>query len=96
MKFSHIGIKDERRNRILAELVPLHVSIFFSVGFDKEQRAESYNKRVAALCLKQTVEFLNQNDDSVDEETQAQIIVLKYLLFRFLNNDLRTYISIKE
>lgn len=63
---------------------------------DNSALAEDYDKTIATLCLKQAVEFLNQNNDSEDEETQAQIIVLKYLLFRFMNNDLRSYISTKE
>ncbi len=63
---------------------------------DNSVIAEEYDKRIATLCLKQAVEFLNQNDDRDDEETQAQIVVLKYLLFRFMNNDLRSYISTKE
>lgn len=63
---------------------------------DNSALAEDYDTRIAKLCLKQAIEFLNQNDNSEDEETQAQIIVLEYLLFRFMNNDLRLYISTKE
>lgn len=58
--------------------------------------AKGYDKLIATLCLKQAVEFINSNSDSEDEEIQAQIIVLKYLLFRFMNNDLRSYIPTKE
>lgn len=58
--------------------------------------AEEYDKDIANLCLKQAVEFINKNENDEDAEVQAQIIVLKYLLFRFMNNDLRSYISTKE
>lgn len=58
--------------------------------------AGDYDKTIATLCLKQAVDFINSHEDEVDEETQAQIIVLKYLLFRFMNNDLRKYIPTKE
>lgn len=58
--------------------------------------AEEYDEDIATLCLKQAVEYINKYDESDDEEIQAQLIVLKYLLFRFMNNDLRSYISTKE
>lgn len=58
--------------------------------------AEDYDEDIATLCLKQAVEYINKYNDSDDDEIQAQLIVLKYLLFRFMNNDLRSYISTKE
>lgn len=76
--------------------IELYPKTFETYTVDNSALAEDYDKRIATLCLKQAVEFLNQNKDSDDEETQAQIIVLKYLLFRFMNNDLRSYISTKE
>ena len=58
--------------------------------------AEDYDIRIANLCLKQAVMFIENHKNDDDEETQAQIIILKYLLFRFMNNDLRAYIPTKE
>ena len=58
--------------------------------------AHEYNETIASLCLKQAVDFINKYQDNDDEEKQAQIIVLKYLLFRFMNNDTRKYISTRE
>ena len=58
--------------------------------------AKNYDETVATLCLKQAIEFINKHQDNEDEETQAQLLVLKYLLFRFMNNDTRKYISTKE
>lgn len=58
--------------------------------------AEEYDEVVATLCLKQAVDFITKYENSDDEEIQAQIIVLKYLLFRFMNNDLRDYIPTRE
>ena len=40
--------------------------------------------------------FIQSNRDSDDFDTLAQVNVLDYLLFRFMNNDLRRYISTKE
>ncbi|MFT3983051.1 MAG: DUF3800 domain-containing protein [Lachnospiraceae bacterium] len=76
--------------------IELYPKTFKTYRVDDSALAQDYDKRIATLCLKQAIEFLNQNDDSDDEETQAQIIVLKYLLFRFMNNDLRSYISTEE
>lgn len=58
--------------------------------------AEDYDEVIATLCLKQAIEFINKHENDEDDEVQAQIIILKYLLFRFMNNDLRSYISTKE
>lgn len=44
IKSSHIGNKDDRRKRILADLLPLPFSIF-AVVFDKEQLAEAKGLR---------------------------------------------------
>lgn len=58
--------------------------------------AEGYDTEVATLCYRQAVNFITLNEDNEDETIQAQVLILKYLLFRFMNNDLRTYISTKE
>lgn len=44
------------------------------------------------FCTGRYIYHINDEDD----ETQAQVIVLKYLLFRFMNNDTRRYIYTKE
>ncbi len=58
--------------------------------------SSEYNTTIAEICFKQAVEFINKHNDDEDEEIQAQLIVLKHLLFRFMNNDLRKYIPTKE
>lgn len=63
---------------------------------DNSAIAEEYDKTIANLCLKQAVEYIQRNENSEEEEIQERIIVLQYLLFRFMNNDLRAYISTKE
>lgn len=58
--------------------------------------SEEYDKDIAELCLKQAVIFINKYQNEDDERRKVQIIVLEYLLFRFMNNDLRKYIPTKE
>lgn len=58
--------------------------------------ANDYDNEVATLCFKQAADFINTNNDSEDEEVKAQVIVLEYLLFRFMNNNTRDYIYTKE
>ena len=40
--------------------------------------------------------FLKENQHSDDDEIRAQKLILEYLVFRFINNDLRQYISTRE
>ena len=52
--------------------------------------ASEYDLDIANLCFNQAIRFINKYENSDDIDTQAQIIILKYLLFRFMNNDTRT------
>ena len=74
----------------------LYPKTFETYQLDTSALAEDYDKDVAEICLKQVVEFINRYTDSDDEQRSAQIIVLKYMLFRFMNNDLRKYIPTRE
>lgn len=58
--------------------------------------AEDYDEDIAKLCFAQAVLFIEHHADESDPEVQAQIIVLQYLLFRFMNNDTRGYIYTYE
>ena len=58
--------------------------------------ANDYDNEVATLCFKQAADFINKHNDSDNEEIQAQVIVLEYLLFRFMNNNTRDYIYTQE
>jgi hypothetical protein len=42
------------------------------------------------------VTFITNNSDKEDEETKAQVLTLKHLLFRFMNNTSRGYIYTNE
>lgn len=58
---------------------------------------ENYEETIANLCFKQAVLFLEKNKNIDDEDVNAQVIVLEYLLFRFMNgNSNNGYIKTKE
>ena len=69
---------------------------FKNYTIENSALASEYDLEIASLCYTQAVKFINKYDISNEPDTQAQIIVLKYLLFRFMNNDTRTYIYTKE
>ena len=58
--------------------------------------AEDYDEDIAKLCFAQAVKFVEHYGNDSDPEIKAQVIVLQYLLFRFMNNDTRGYICTRE
>lgn len=76
--------------------IEIYPKTYESYKLDSSALAEDYDKDIAEICLKQAIEFINKYNDSDDEKRIAQIIVLKYMLFRFINNDLRKYIYTDE
>jgi hypothetical protein len=58
--------------------------------------AEDYDADIAKLCFAQAARFVEHNGNDNDPEIKAQVIVLQYLLFRFMNNDTRGYICTHE
>lgn len=64
--------------------------------FNENAISKDYDKQIADLCLKQAQAFIIQNNESNDLNTILQVIVLRYLCFRFINNDTRKYIPTKE
>ena len=76
--------------------IQLYPQTYENYQIENSPIAQGYDLEIANICLKQAVEFIERNKDAKSDEIQAQIIVLDYLLFRFLNNDLRKYIPTKE
>ena len=69
----------------------------FSV--DDSAMTSEYDKDIARLCFSRAVTYINNNDSmsvEEDEYNKARVLVLKYLLFKFMNNDNRGYISTNE
>jgi hypothetical protein len=63
---------------------------------EKGAISDEYNIDIADICLRHIQGFLYKYEKTTDEERINQVIVIKYLCFRFLNNDTRKYISTKE
>ncbi len=58
--------------------------------------ATEYEPDIAEICFHSAKEFLNLYESSSDDDVKIQIEVVEYLLFRFINNNQRNYISTKE
>lgn len=82
-----------KRKLIRIELYP---KTYDTYVLENSAIAEDYDEDIAKLCFAQAVKFIEHNADNTDPETKAQVIVLQYLLFRFMNNDTRGYIYTYE
>lgn len=76
--------------------VEIYPKTYNNYLIDESAVAEDYDADIAKLCFAQAVTFIEHHINDEDEEIQAQIIVLKYLLFRFMNNDTRGYVYTSE
>lgn len=55
------------------------------------------DRMIAEICYRRAMVFKAQYEQpTVDEDVRMQLIVLNYLLFRFVNNYTKTYIPTKE
>lgn len=55
-----------------------------------------YNAEIAGICFRKAKLFIEQHTNSADDIVRQQVITLDYLLFRFMNNDMRHYIPTQE
>jgi len=76
--------------------VEIYPKTYESYTVDGSALSENYDKDIAELCLKQAIEFIKKHENDEEPERNAQVIILNYLLFRFMNNDLRKYIPTRE
>lgn len=65
-------------------------------NLDTSAIANSYDKPIAELCFARTVAFIEKYKNDCDALIKARVITAKHLLFRFMNNDTRRYISTAE
>ena len=56
----------------------------------------TYNNRIIKICQEHMQHFLDKYKNTEEEDRLNQIIVLKYLSFRFLNFNTGSYISTRE
>lgn len=85
--------------KILGEKISL--IRFFPRSYEEMIESESIDTEsndyiVATICNRKANEFILLNQDKEDEDIKRQVFVLKYLLFRFINNSTRKYIATKE
>lgn len=76
--------------------IELYPKTYENYVLENSAIAEDYDEEIAKLCFAQAVKFVEHNNDNNDPEVKAQVIVLQYLLFRFMNNDTRGYIYTHE
>lgn len=58
--------------------------------------AVNYNHEIAEICFRKAKAYIESNKSSADDEVKQRVIVLEYMLFRFMNNAQRRYIPTKE
>lgn len=63
---------------------------------EKQPEDDSYEPVIAEICYRRAQAFIQKNELNMDEDVKMQVLTLKYLLFRFVNNHLRKYISTNE
>lgn len=76
--------------------VELYPKTYDTYVLENSAIAKDYDVDIAKLCFAQAVKFVEHNADDPDPEVKAQVSVLQYLLFRFMNNDCRGYICTRE
>lgn len=58
--------------------------------------AVNYDPEIAEICFRKAKAYIESNKSSKDDEIKQRVIVLEYMLFRFMNNAQRKYIPTKE
>lgn len=76
--------------------IELYPKTFQNYVLENSPLADDYDKDIAELCFAQAVKFIEHNASEIDSDIRAQVIVLQYLLFRFMNNGTRGYIVTRE
>lgn len=54
------------------------------------------DKEIAEICVKQAIDYIEKHSHDDDDDIKAQLIILRYLLFMFVNKQYKSYISTKE
>lgn len=88
------GILDKKILRILE--LPYNYDTFkVEDSFEKKAYTET-DIKIADICYRQAIAFLNDDSKKYDEYNKQQKLVLEYMLFRFMNNHERGYITSNE
>lgn len=78
---------------IRIENYPKHISDY---TFNGGALSKEYDEDIANIALRRAQLFIEKNNGNEDSDVKNQLLVLKYLCFRFINNDTRDYISTRE
>lgn len=89
--FNYKSILSSRINRI--KEFPETIDSF---KIDQSASATNYDSDIAETCFRKAKKYIEENKSSNEEDTKQRVIVLEYLLFRFMNNSQRKYIPTKE
>ncbi len=76
--------------------IELYPKTFETYTVSTSNLSETYDKEIAEIALRQALVFIKMYENDNDPDRVEQTIVLNYLLFRFMNNDLRSYIPTRE
>lgn len=76
--------------------VELYPKTYETYMLDTSALAGEYDHDIAEICLHCAVDFINKYAEDEEPLKKAQLIIIKYLLFRFINNNQRNYISTRE
>lgn len=92
-EYSSIYFEKLKDKVVRIELFPKDFSNF---DIEHSSLTNEYDVKIANLCYRQARKYIQNNEYSEDLYTNGRVLVLKYLLFRFMNNATRKYISTKE
>ncbi len=81
------------KNIIRIENYPKKIESYI---FNGGALSQEYDEKISNISLRRAQLFIEKFQDSEDEDVKVQLLVLKYLCFRFINNDTRKYIQTKE
>lgn len=84
-------ILQTRTNRI--KLFPETIETF---NLQHSAAATDYSLDIAETCFRKAKAYIETNRGSDDHDIKQRVIVLEYMLFRFMNNAARKYIPTKE
>lgn len=89
--YNYKSILAQKINRI--KVFPETIDSF---DVSKSAMAANYDKRIAEACFRKAKKYIEENKSETSEEIKQRIIVLEYILFRFMNNSTRKYIPTQE
>jgi len=88
-----------RYDKILApkiNRIKLFPETFESFDIAYSPAATNYDHEIASICYAKAKSYVLRHKDCEQPEVKMQLIVLEYLLFRFMNNSMRKYIPTEE